>query len=165
MANPPIVIGPFSTVPAPGSAMRSDWPQEITTDMVALLDRQPRRFSVNGSAGTSGGTFANIQALTLPAQPVAGMVYLWSFLRLDIGTITGAYLVNLKAGATDLASMRLSTASSVNTFTLTASHPAPANVAFNANVAGAGTANVTTYAGPLTNRLDALWIADPFVAN
>lgn len=30
MANPPIVIGPFSNVPAPGSAIRSDWPQQIS---------------------------------------------------------------------------------------------------------------------------------------
>lgn len=30
MANPPIVIGPFDNVPAPGSPIRSDWPQEIS---------------------------------------------------------------------------------------------------------------------------------------
>lgn len=30
MANPPITIGPFANVPAPGSPMRSDWPQQIS---------------------------------------------------------------------------------------------------------------------------------------
>ena len=30
-ANPPITIGPFSNVPAPGSPIRSDWPQSIST--------------------------------------------------------------------------------------------------------------------------------------
>ena len=28
--NPPIVIGPFSNVPAPGSGVKSDWAQQIT---------------------------------------------------------------------------------------------------------------------------------------
>jgi hypothetical protein len=31
MANPPITIGSFDNVPAPGSPIRSDWPQEIST--------------------------------------------------------------------------------------------------------------------------------------
>ena len=31
MANPPITIGPFDNVPAPGSPIRSDWAQEIST--------------------------------------------------------------------------------------------------------------------------------------
>jgi hypothetical protein len=35
MANPPIVIGTFDNVPAPGSPIRSDWPQEISTLVTA----------------------------------------------------------------------------------------------------------------------------------
>lgn len=31
MANPPITIGQFDNVPAPGSPIRSAWPQEIST--------------------------------------------------------------------------------------------------------------------------------------
>jgi hypothetical protein len=30
MANPPITVGPFNNVPAPGSPIRSDWPQSVT---------------------------------------------------------------------------------------------------------------------------------------
>lgn len=30
MANPPITIGPFTSVPAPGSPIRSPWAQQIT---------------------------------------------------------------------------------------------------------------------------------------
>jgi hypothetical protein len=30
MANPPITIGPFDNVPAPGSPIRSDWAQDIS---------------------------------------------------------------------------------------------------------------------------------------
>lgn len=34
MANPPITIGPFANVPAPGSPIRSDWAQQITQYVV-----------------------------------------------------------------------------------------------------------------------------------
>lgn len=34
MANPPITIGPFNNVPAPGSPIKSDWAQAITTYVV-----------------------------------------------------------------------------------------------------------------------------------
>lgn len=34
MANPPITIGPFTNVPAPGSPIKSDWPQQITNYVV-----------------------------------------------------------------------------------------------------------------------------------
>lgn len=34
MANPPITIGPFTNVPAPGSGIRSDWAQQITQHVV-----------------------------------------------------------------------------------------------------------------------------------
>ena len=36
-ANPPITIGPFANVPAPGSPIRSDWAQQITTYAYDLL--------------------------------------------------------------------------------------------------------------------------------
>lgn len=32
-AAPPITIGPYANVPAPGSPIRSDWPQQLTTDV------------------------------------------------------------------------------------------------------------------------------------
>ena len=38
MANPPITIGPFTNVPAPGSPIRSNWPQQLTQFVV---DRWP----------------------------------------------------------------------------------------------------------------------------
>ena len=34
MAAPPVVIGPFANVPAPGSPIRSDWPQQISQYVV-----------------------------------------------------------------------------------------------------------------------------------
>lgn len=38
MAEPPISIGPFDNVPAPGSPIRSDWPQDITQWAVDTFD-------------------------------------------------------------------------------------------------------------------------------
>lgn len=43
MANPPITIGPFTNVPAPGSPIKSDWPQQLTSYAVAT-DTEVRTF-------------------------------------------------------------------------------------------------------------------------
>lgn len=40
-ANPPIVVGGYTNVPAPGSPIRSDWPQQITNDVVTHHANQP----------------------------------------------------------------------------------------------------------------------------
>lgn len=37
MANPPITIGPFNNVPAPGSPIASAWPQSITNMVVGNM--------------------------------------------------------------------------------------------------------------------------------
>lgn len=50
-ANPPITIGPFTNVPAPGSPIRSDWTQQITHRMVDQLE--PDIQASVSSAGTS----------------------------------------------------------------------------------------------------------------
>jgi hypothetical protein len=39
VANPPISIPPFNNVPAPGSPIRSDWPQQITHYAVDNITR------------------------------------------------------------------------------------------------------------------------------
>ncbi len=36
MANPPITIGPFNDVPAPGSPIRSSWPQSMSSAFTAM---------------------------------------------------------------------------------------------------------------------------------
>ena len=36
MANPPITIGRYANVPAPGSPIRSAWPQQITRDVAGM---------------------------------------------------------------------------------------------------------------------------------
>lgn len=53
MANPPIDIGPFLNVPAPGSAVKSDWPQQITNYVTPTLWTT---MALVGSWGNFGGT-------------------------------------------------------------------------------------------------------------
>lgn len=53
MANPPITIGPFTNVPAPGSPIRSDWPQQITTYVVNRTSYSVARIVFNGTVTTN----------------------------------------------------------------------------------------------------------------
>jgi hypothetical protein len=74
--NPPIVIGPFANVPAPGSGVKSDWPQQISTFVTAL----PRGVIGAHQLATAFATVAphtNYQdtGLTLTFTPVAGRRY------------------------------------------------------------------------------------------
>lgn len=54
MANPPIVIGPFNNVPAPGSPIRSDWPQQITQYAVDSRTTINALIKQNGMVATVG---------------------------------------------------------------------------------------------------------------
>ena len=167
MANPPGVIGPFANVPAPGSAIRSDWPIEITNDVVALLDRQPKYWNATGQAGTSGGSFGSIQSQVVPAQTVAGILFCWSFLRIDMGTMAGDYVMDLKDGATAFVTRRImaaTEASRVLHIAMAGARLIPAATSPTINLGGTGTANVTTYGNLAVNRLDIMWIATPFTA-
>jgi hypothetical protein len=66
-AAPPTTIGPYTNVPAPGSPVRSDWPQQLTTDVVNLL---LTRVGVGVfAAGYSVGAGSN------PTLPWAGEAY------------------------------------------------------------------------------------------
>jgi hypothetical protein len=47
-AAPPIVIGPFDNVPAPGSPIRSDWPQEISQYVVDNESKQTVAMNLSG---------------------------------------------------------------------------------------------------------------------
>lgn len=83
MANPPITIGPFTNVPAPGSPIRSDWPASISqfvTDEV----RTPKPIAINFDIGQqSGAGFYDVgivnQAATLayPVQVAVHAVFQW----------------------------------------------------------------------------------------
>jgi len=73
-AAPPITIGPFTNVPAPGSPIRSDWPQSIS-DYVAklpLTQGGAGGFTTNAS-GDVGITFPTaFKAGTVPVVVICG---------------------------------------------------------------------------------------------
>lgn len=58
MANPPISIPPFLNVPAPGSPIKSDWPQQITTYVVA--EKRPQGFVAFPTTDASGFCRVNL---------------------------------------------------------------------------------------------------------
>ena len=90
MANNPITIGPFANVPAPGSPIRSDWAQQITT---FVNDRFPNSLLMRQGHGTYG-TNANGDALVGFSPPfptsVAGVVAMDA-----TGGIDNAFIVKL----------------------------------------------------------------------
>jgi hypothetical protein len=59
MANPPVTIGPFTNVPAPGSGVKSDWPQQISTYVAPTAWTAPAAFT-NGWV-QFGSTYQNVQ--------------------------------------------------------------------------------------------------------
>lgn len=72
MANPPITIGPFNNVPAPGSPIGSAWPQSVSTWIAQHSTlRIAQKFvtvSTNGTGDFAVGTgFAPTMALAMGA--------------------------------------------------------------------------------------------------
>lgn len=71
MANPPITIGPFTNVPAPGSPIRSDWPQSISTFVNALpfgLYNRATKAATESGFGATEFVIGGI-GFTLPTTP------------------------------------------------------------------------------------------------
>ena len=67
MANPPITIGPFNSVPAPGSPIRSDWPQSISQYVTPLATAR----SVAGAAAIANQGVAINPSADLGNLPVS----------------------------------------------------------------------------------------------
>lgn len=60
--NPPIVIGPFANVPAPGSGVKSDWAQQITNYVLRTPWTAPAFTNgwVNFSAAYQGARYRKV---------------------------------------------------------------------------------------------------------
>lgn len=84
MANPPITIGPFANVPAPGSPIRSDWCQDVSTYIANNVLRKdiataqsvasPTTFSSTVVASSLTAATGNIQANTGGVNTPSGSV-------------------------------------------------------------------------------------------
>jgi len=119
MANPPIVIGPFTSVPAPGSPIASAWPQQIST---VVTDHAARVTSLEASAtgavtgkfriwtfsgfvnpsASNGGWNIPIPGGTFSAVPqwmnvddfytAAGQPAQWTFYKIDLSNSTATLI-------------------------------------------------------------------------
>lgn len=60
--NPPITIGPFTNVPAPGSGVKSDWAQQITNYVLRTAWTAPtfQNGWVNFSAAYQGARYRKV---------------------------------------------------------------------------------------------------------
>ena len=83
-----------------------------------------------------------------------------------MGTMATDYTLNLQDGATVLTTRRVMAsfeASRVIHVDLFATRALPAATAAALNLSGSGTANVQTYGGPVTNRLDVQFVPTPYM--
>ena len=121
-----------------------------------------------GQAGTSGGTFGSIQAVAVPGQQIAGMLMCWSFLRADIGTMAGDYNLNIDVAGTIIGTRRVMAATEASqtihssiSATYLVAPASPVTVRLDgATVAGG--VNITTYAAGVSNRMDVLFVPNPY---
>lgn len=74
MANPPITIGPFNNVPAPGSPIKSDWPQEISTVATALAMSLSKADYQNATP-TTGALSLSTTPLSIGSIALASVPY------------------------------------------------------------------------------------------
>lgn len=121
------------------------------------------RFSATGSAVSAFSANSTICTLTVADQGCAGYLTIWGHLRLDRTVAGDEFRVALKDGATTLAQEIV-----LGGATLTMCHP----VTEVAMVAGSGksitmeafrqtgTGTATTFADPLVNRMQAIFIPD-----
>jgi hypothetical protein len=101
--NPPIVIGSFDNVPAPGSGVRSDWAQEISqyvSDHVGEIFYSQIVAAVNIAATTQAGANA---VITPGNVNYDGKPIMLEFFSGNITTPAAVQLIiNLWDGAVDL---------------------------------------------------------------
>lgn len=72
--NPPIVIGPFANVPAPGSGVKSDWAQQITNYVTRMAATGVYTPPLVGMVVGSGGGALNSATWTYVGGPNVGDV-------------------------------------------------------------------------------------------
>jgi hypothetical protein len=103
MANPPITIGPFTNVPAPGSPIQSAWPQQITTAVVnatqAITDNWNKgRSAIAAASIVPAGNVDNISSGFTDWLTGASLAVPAGISRaLILTTVAGHYIVNADA--------------------------------------------------------------------
>lgn len=133
-ANPPITIGPFTNVPAPGSPIRSDWAQQTATVLTNAIKRVGVGLNTSSQA-IAAGTNPDI---TWPTE-----VY-----DTDNMHVAGAAGVTINTGGLYVVALNITAASAVSANSLCRLVINGTGIWQNTIVAGQSIASVT-YAGPL----------------
>lgn len=74
MANPPITIGPFTNVPAPGSGIRSDWAQQASTLITTSVDAGTKTAPIAGATPSSANRMQQRTGVQAPSTSGFGDV-------------------------------------------------------------------------------------------
>lgn len=159
-ASPPITIGPFTNVPAPGSPIRSDWAQDISTYVTNYL---PTIFVTIATVALSGTipnstTPVTIGTVVIPASPYPRTVYVTG--SMAVSTAATAVFELKLAASSNVAVAPIGRGSGNGTSVHTPPTPfgLPANTACTLSATGAFTtapgATGTVVAG--LSRMDAL---------
>lgn len=121
MSNPPITIGPFDNVPAPGSPIRSDWAQEITQYVVdwlagARVDGGFARVGAHIMAAIGSALFVPVDPLPYPTR-----MYVQASVQIasDSSALTGGRsAVNTIVGGTNQPPTEPSTSTGAGSYVL-----------------------------------------------
>lgn len=157
--NPPVTIGPFTNVPAPGSGVKSDWPQQISqyvVDHATELVYAQIVASVNvpstANSDANGVQVINPGAVTYAAKPI--IIEFFAPEATAPNVLGGQLLFNLWDTNTDLGrwgQMISPAAGSLGAVVLLRRRLTPTAGAHNYNVrawvAGAGASSATIAAG------------------
>jgi hypothetical protein len=168
MANPPIVIGPFDNVPAPGSPIRSDWTQEITHYVVDLADYirflraqayGARRSTTDITPADTWGTVAAVDV-----NPALAGTWLIAGTAVLQTTVASVLVTRLRAANADVGGWPQQSIGAGQTQTISivdyVDVPAQGPVRFEINAYAAG-AQCSFLAG---SRISAVWLAPPLSA-
>lgn len=116
--NPPITIGPFANVPAPGSGVKSDWAQQISHYVTENLARGlvARPLVVNVDQTGIGATVTDLTGFSSTFTVVAGRWYRVEWmLETQQATATGNIVLRVSLdGAELLAGMMVQAATQLN---------------------------------------------------
>jgi hypothetical protein len=153
----PLVGGTLPPHVASGELITSAWGNAVVDELTrSRTDTRAVAGAFQGLAGTSGGGMTIADGL-VPAQTVAGTLTVWSHTLVGFGGGT-AYTLSLLTGATIMAQWICSVFTGVVMAEMHMTTSTSPGVAVQLIVSGSGTANVTTYVDPRSNRVDWLWL-------
>ena len=150
------MTGPLVLAADPSAAMHPATKQYVDT-------RLPKSWTAAGVAATIGGTITTVATLNIPAQPVAGLVLIWSFTRINNKTVaTDDFTVDINDAVYGVQAQAWYPDSSVEeSCSLHCAVPLSASSTRTITVRAqrtSGTGTAASLANLAYNRIDSIWI-------